>query len=150
MSATSSIPASATGPFVRGGMLTAALMTVVYGAGISAMAAPFSATCVLLALMPQAPFSQPRTLLLAHVICIVLGAGFAALPLPAFVAVFGVVWLSIMLMAVCRAVHAPAVAHAVILTLGAQPVATYSRWALILAVAFAMYARVSSPVGRTN
>lgn len=128
--------------FMRSGILLAVLAAIAYSAGISALAAPFSATCALLALMPNAPFSSPRTLIVSHAICIGIGAGFAALPLPIFVIVVSAAWLSIMMMSALRALHAPAVAHTVILALGVQSVASYALWAMAIALCFALYAKI--------
>ena len=132
----------------RSGGLLAALIIVAQLTGVSAMAGPFSATCALLAILPKAPFSQPKVIFFSHLICIVAGAALVNLPLPPLVIAFAAAWISIMGMALCRVVHAPAVAHAVILALGKQDVLVYSMVALMTAAAFAVYAQLTLSVRR--
>ncbi|MES2129205.1 MAG: HPP family protein [Pseudomonadota bacterium] len=124
----------------RSGLMLLAVMGAAWWSGATAMAAPFSATCVLLALLPGAPFSAPRTVLLAHVLCLAAGAMGMVLPLPPLAAALVAAWLALLAMARLRAVHAPAVAHAVILSLGAQHGAAYLASALGVAGGFALLA----------
>jgi CBS-domain-containing membrane protein len=130
-------------PLLRAGVLLVALMAAAHLSGVSAMAAPFSATCALLALMPKAPFSQPRTIALSHLICIGMGAMLLVLPLPPLVLALIGAWLAIGGMALTRAVHAPAVAHTVILALGKQTLGLYVGASLAVTLAFALVAFVS-------
>jgi CBS-domain-containing membrane protein len=132
------------GQALRCGVLLTALIMVTYASGISAMAAPFCATCTLLALMPKAPFSTPKTLFLSHLICIGIGASAVALPLPALATVLLAAWVSIMAMAWFRVVHAPAVAHTAILSLGKQSVESYVLVTIATALGFALFAYVLS------
>lgn len=134
--------------FAIAACLLAALVTTAYASGVSTLVAPFSATCALLALLPRAPFSQPRTILLSHIICIGIGAAMVVLPiaLPVLVLVLLATWISIVLMALFRVVHAPAVAHAAILGLGNQNVTEYTFWAMAVAVLFTVYAYAVSLV----
>lgn len=133
----------------RSGGLLAALVIVAQYTGVSAMAGPFSATCALLAILPKASFSQPKVIFFSHLICIAAGAALVRLPLPPLVIAFAAAWISIMGMALCRVVHAPAVAHAVILALGKQDVILYSAIAMMTATAFAVYALVTLSMRRT-
>lgn len=130
-------------PSVRTGFLLSALIIVAYLTGISAMAAPFSATCALLAILPKASFSAPKTLLWSHFICVGIGVVFLSLPLPSLVLVALSAWVSITLMVSLRVVHAPAVAHAVILSLGTQSVQNYAVCAMVTALGFAIFSHVS-------
>jgi CBS-domain-containing membrane protein len=125
-------------------MLLTALIVVAYASGLQAMAAPFCATCALLALMPNAPFSSPRTLWLSHLVCIGSGVLFAALPLPTLLAVLLAAWLSITAMSLLRVVHAPAVAHTVILSLGMQQTFVYAIGAFATALGFALFTLIES------
>jgi hypothetical protein len=118
---------------LRAAFLLAALTALAACPGAAKIAALFSATCVLLTLMPEAPFSRPRTLVLAHVICVASGVLFWAVPAPAFVAAFASAWLSIVLMGAAEAVHAPAAAHAVILSLGGRALGRGAAWVLVAA-----------------
>jgi CBS-domain-containing membrane protein len=131
-------------PGLRAALLLAALGAVVQWSGAAKIAAPFSATCVLLSLMPEAPFSRPRALLLSHLICVGSGALFWVVPAPAYAAAFASAWLSIVLMGAARAVHAPAAAHAVILALGGRAMGRDALWVLAAATGFAFYARLSA------
>ncbi len=138
------------GQSLRSGVLLTTLIVVAYASGIHAMAAPFCATCTLLALMPKAPFSSPRTLFLSHLLCVGTGALFAALPLPTLLIVLLAAWLSIMAMAFFQAIHAPAVAHTVILALGMQSTYTYAIGALATASGFALFALIISRQGNAK
>lgn len=129
--------------FARSGLLLAALIAVAAYSDVSAMIGPFSATCALLALLPAAPFSQPGTVAWSHMICIAAGAVMALAQVPPLPAAFFAAWISIMLMAGYRVVHAPAVAHAVILALGKQDVVVYSLVAGISSIGFALFAYIS-------
>lgn len=129
---------------LKSALLLAALMSVSYYSGVSAMAAPFSASCVLLVLLPLSPFSAPRSVLLSHLLCLAAGLLFLTLnlwlPLPPLLLALGATWLGLLMMAWLRAVHAPALAHAVILCLGQQQVGTYLMSALLLASGYALFA----------
>lgn len=125
---------------LKSGLMLLAVMGAAWWSGTTAMAAPFSATCVLLALLPASPFSSPRTVLLAHVLCLAAGALGMALPVAPLAAALVAAWLALMAMSTLRAVHAPAVAHTVILSLGAQHGAIYLASALFVASAFALMA----------
>lgn len=126
----------------RSGALLAAVLAAGYGSGIHAMTIPFSTTCALLALAPEAPFSRPRAIVLSHAVCIAAGVVSAALPFPPLAASLTAAWASILLMAAVRGTHAPAVAHAAILASGAPDPGAYSIWASGLALGFALYAGV--------
>ena len=127
------------GPSLRMGAMLAALIAVAHWSGVTAMTAPFSATCALLVLLPRAPFSTPRTVFVAHLICVGVGVVCVSLPLASPMIVLLAAWVSIMLMAKLRVVHAPAVAHAVILSLGTQDVKTYALCAIATASGLALY-----------
>lgn len=129
--------------FALSGLLLAALVAAADYTNTSAMIGPFSATCALLALLPKAPFSQPGTVAWSHAICIGTGALMAMLQIPPLIAAFAAAWLSIFLMAGYRVVHAPAVAHAVILALGKQDVPVYLLAAGLCSAGFALFAYVS-------
>lgn len=79
--------------------------------------APFGATCVLLFASPQSPFAQPRNVIAGHLIAAIIGLlciqllGHTALTMALAVS------LSIVLMQAWRAVHPPAGATALLLTL---------------------------------
>lgn len=124
--------------------MLAVLVGVSFWTGTTAMAAPFSATCVLLALFPQSPFSSARTVLLSHLLC--LGAGMLALllPLPLPLQLLSAVWLALMLMAWQGAVHAPAAAHAAIVALGAQQLPAYPASVVAVAGGFALMAQLNA------
>lgn len=129
--------------FARSGLLLAALIAVAAYSDVSAMIGPFSATCALLALLPAAPFSRSGTVAWSHLICIGAGAVMTLAHVPPLPAAFFAAWISIMLMAGYRVVHAPAVAHAVILALGKQDVLVYALVAGISSSGFALFAYVS-------
>jgi CBS-domain-containing membrane protein len=139
---------------IRGATLIAVLMAVAHISGVTAMAAPFSATCALLALLPKAPFSQPRTLLVSHAICLAMGAAGSVVPAPMMLLAFAGTWIAIMAMARARALHAPAVAHTVIISLGTQALPRYLTLACGMTACFALYAylaaRTERAVGRTG
>jgi CBS-domain-containing membrane protein len=132
------------GPALRLGIMLSLLMLAAWYSGATAMAAPFSATAALLALLPQAPFSSPRAVLGSHVIS--LGAGLAAAAAllvwhgPVLVLALPAAWAAIMLMAATRTLHAPAAAHAVILALGKQDMLPYAGSALAVAMFFSLQA----------
>lgn len=130
-------------PIWRSAVLLAALGVVAFVTGTFAMAAPFSATCALLAALPDAPFSKPRSLWISHAVCIGVGVAVSWVPAPALALALVGAWLSIAGTLVLRALHAPAVAHTVILALGTQVVVKYSIVAFVVALAFALVAYVS-------
>lgn len=129
---------------LKSALMLMVLMGVSRWSGVTAMAAPFSATCVLLVLLPHLPFSTPRTVLLSHLLCLGAGLLLLYLPLAPLAQMIGATWIGLMLMAWLRAVHAPALAHAVILCLGQQQVASYLGWALLVAASFALFALLSA------
>jgi CBS-domain-containing membrane protein len=96
---------------LRAAISLALILIVSYGFDIYQMIAPFSATCALLAVLPTAPFSKPKTLVLSHSLCIAVGMAMSFSPLPVLVTVLVAAWISIMLMAGFKVMHAPAVAH---------------------------------------
>ncbi|MES2047234.1 MAG: HPP family protein [Pseudomonadota bacterium] len=124
----------------KSGMLLSLLMIASFYSGVTAMAAPFSASCVLLVLLPKSPFSTPRTVLLAHLLCLSAGAIFSLLPLPSIVLVISAAWIALLAMAWLRAVHAPALAHTVILCLGKQAMLSYILSAALIVISFALLA----------
>lgn len=126
-------------PSLRMGVMLAALIATAHWSGVTAMTAPFSATCALLVLLPKAPFSTPRTVFVSHLLCVGVGVVCLLLPLASPVIVLLAAWVSIMLMASLRVVHAPAVAHAVILSLGKQDADTYALFAIATASGLALY-----------
>lgn len=101
--------------------LLGGVMLMAEVSGVSAMIAPFSATCALLALLPNAPFSQARTLVISHAICIGLGALGSFVAAPVLVVALLVGWMAIIGMVWTHKLHAPAVAHTIILVFGKQP-----------------------------
>lgn len=122
---------------VRTAFLLCVLMVAALLSGVSAMAAPFSATCALLGVLPGAPFCQPRALVVSHVVCIGVGVLAALSPNHSVaVAILGA-WLAISGMVVTRSLHGPAVAHTVILAFGQQSLVKYPTVALATACAFA-------------
>lgn len=139
-------PANSGRQLVVAACLLAALVTIAFFSGVPTLAAPFSATCALLALLPKSPFSQPKAILLSHIICVGIGAALVLLPLalPVWGLVLLATFISIALMVLFRAVHAPAVAHAAILSLGNQSVGEYAFWALVVAFSFAFFAYISA------
>lgn len=106
---------------LRAAMSLALILIVSYGSEMYQMIAPFSATCALLAVLPAAPFSKPKTLVLSHILCIAVGLVMSFSPLPLLVTVLIAAWISIMLMAGFKVMHAPAVAHTSILILLKPP-----------------------------
>jgi hypothetical protein len=124
--------------------LLAGLMVAAQLSGVSAMAAPFAATCALLALLPRAPFSQPRVLVLSHLICIGVGAVGALAEAPVLLVVLLMTWLATTAMATSQSLHAPAVAHTVILSLGKQPLERYMLAALATTIGLAAVAYLSA------
>ena len=125
---------------LKSGLLISLLIAASFWSGVMAMAAPFSATCVLLVLLPSSPFSTPRTVLLSHLLCLSAGALFLFLPLPPILQVIIPAWLALILMAWLSAVHAPALAHTVILGMGQQHTVSYLLWALLIAISFTLLA----------
>lgn len=123
---------------LKSGLLLSALMAVSFCSGVMAMAAPFSATCVLLVLLPTAPFSAPRTVLLSHLLCLSVGILFLFLPLPPMLLVIIATWFALVLMAWLGAVHAPALAHTVILGMGQQHLVSYAVWAVLIVISFTL------------
>lgn len=125
---------------LKSGLLLSVLVAASFWSGVMAMAPPFSATCVLLVLLPSAPFSAPRTVLVSHLLCLGAGVFFLLLPLPPILLVLCAAWLALILMAWLRAVHAPALAHTVILGLGQQHVTSYVLWAVLIIISFTLLA----------
>lgn len=125
---------------LKSGLLLSLLMAASFSTGVTAMAAPFSASCVLLVLLPKSPFSAPRTLLISHLACLSAGILFLLVPLPQSLQVAGAAWIALLVMAWLRAVHAPALAHTVILCMGKQTVMSYVFWALMIVLSFTMFA----------
>lgn len=123
-------------------MLLSSLFAGAWLSGSPAMIAPFCASCALLVLMPSSPFSAPRTVIVAHAACICVGAACGSLPVPALLAALLAAWLAIAAMAALRAIHAPAVAHTVILALGNVPTGRYGLYAGATAAGFALFSWV--------
>lgn len=76
--------------------------------------APLGATALLLFAVPDSIMSQPRNVMLGHLIAVILGIGFARLIGPGWPAAAPAVFVSIALMVGLRSLHAPAGATAVL------------------------------------
>lgn len=132
---------------VRSGILLSVLIAISYGTGVSQMVGPFSATCALLAILPNAPFSKPKTIVASHLICVAVGLAMAAVPIHPLIAALLGTWIAIMAMAVFRVVHAPAVAHTAIILLAAPPLALFAAVVLGTAALFAISSYMSTRTG---
>lgn len=111
---------------LRAAMSLTIILIVAYVSDIYQMIAPFSATCALLAVLPAAPFSKPKTLMLSHALCIAVGLAMSFSPLHVLITVLVAAWISIMLMAGFKVMHAPAVAHTSILILLKPPMIQFA------------------------
>lgn len=129
---------------MRTGASLSILFLIAYGAGVTQMIPPFAATCALLAILPNAPFSKPRTILVSHLLCIGVGAALTLLPIAPLLAAFLGGWLAIMSMTMLRAVHAPAVAHTIILIVAKPPTGTFVVAVLGTALIFAAFSFISA------
>ena len=147
-----SLPFNSKCSFVVVACLLTTLVTIAYLSDVETLVAPFSATCVLLVLLPKSPFSQPKTIVLSHIICIGIGTTLVLLPLAfhTLALMLLATWISTVLMATFRVVHAPAVAHAAILSLGQQNLARYVFWAMVTVLIFAAYAYMVSRVDKST
>ena len=127
---------------LKSGLLLSILVAASFWSGVAAMAPPFSATCVLLVLLPSAPFSAPRTVLVSHLLCLSTGVLFLLLPklLAPILLVLCAAWVALILMAWLRAVHAPALAHTVILSMGQQQITSYVGWSTSIVISFTLLA----------
>lgn len=88
---------------------------VAYLVSVPAVMGPFAATTALLAALPKSPFSQPKTLFVGHAICVVLGLLFGLLLGHFTWVVVVAATTAITLMVATKTLHAPAVAHTVII-----------------------------------
>ena len=131
---------------VRTGASLSILFLIAYGAGVTQMIPPFAATCALLAILPNAPFSKPRTIIVSHLLCIGIGAALMLLPVAPLFAAFLGGWFAIMSMAILRAVHAPAVAHTIILIVAKPQAATFVVAVLGTALIFAAFSYISGRI----
>jgi CBS-domain-containing membrane protein len=123
---------------LRAAVTLTMVLIVAYLSGVYQMIAPFSATCALLAALPGAPFSKPKTILLSHLLCLSVGMAMALFsPWPILITVFMATWTAIMLMATFKLMHAPAVAHTSILILLAPPPLLFSATAMLTAIILA-------------
>jgi CBS-domain-containing membrane protein len=136
MSLTSVVPSKV---MLTAGLLLSLLVCAAYFSGVTAMVAPFGATCALLAVLPKAPFCQGRVIVISHVICVGVGAIASFIPLPDLAVVLGASWLSVIGMVFFRSLHAPAVAHTVILILGSSVIPNYVAVALVTALGLAAW-----------
>jgi CBS-domain-containing membrane protein len=123
---------------IRCAVLVAIIMLATFFSGNQAIIGPLSASATLIALLPNAPASQPRTVLLSHVVCAVLALLMLAMHLPMIAAVGLTIWLAIVLTANLKIIHAPAVAHAAIIVLGKQALNVYLVAASIAVLGFAV------------
>ncbi|MFZ6655285.1 HPP family protein [Undibacterium sp. TJN19] len=128
-------------------LLLSLLMTVCFYTGVTAMVAPFSASCVLLVMLQKSPFTAPRTLLLAHLICLSAGLIGQSISPPTILLVGAATWVALLAMAWLRAVHAPALAHTVILCLGKQDPTRYLPTAMLVVLLLAISSLVFAKLG---
>lgn len=147
MSAQTLVTPESLGQLVRSGLLLSLLVLAAYGTGITQMVGPFSATCALLAILPNAPFSKPKTVLVSHLLCIGIGAAMLLLPVPPLVAALFAAWIAIMAMALLKVVHAPAVAHTIILLLAKPPVVQFAEIVIGMACVFAIISYLNGRTG---
>lgn len=113
------------------------------------MFAPFSATSALLAMLPDAPFSRPNTLIRSHLVCLALGiAGHSligVLPSPILITLCALIAVTLMGQLGC--LHAPAAAHTVILSFGKQDDLEYAIWVVVAVVAMIIVSSLKVRVG---
>jgi len=96
------------------------VVLVAYLMSVPAVVGPFAATTALLAALPKSPFSQPKALVVGHVICVLLGLSFRLLVGHFAWVVVVAATVAIVLMVTTNTLHAPAVAHTVIIIATAQ------------------------------
>lgn len=78
------------------------------------LVAPLGATCLLLFAVSDGVMSQPRNVLLGHLIAVFLGVAFAHLLGPGWMAATVAVALAVFFMLLAHAIHAPAGSTAII------------------------------------
>lgn len=131
----------------RSGILLLVLVAISYSTGISQMVGPFTATCALLAILPMAPFSKPKTILVSHLICVGVGLALTEAPIHPLLATFLGAWVAIMAMAIFRVVHAPAVAHTAIILLAKPPLGLFAAVVLGTAALFTLISYLNTRTG---
>lgn len=85
--------------------------------GIPWLMAPFGATCVLLFAVPTSPLAQPRNIVLGHFISAAVGLSALFMFGDSYLVMAIAVGTAIMLMQHFRAVHPPAGANPIVITL---------------------------------
>jgi CBS-domain-containing membrane protein len=131
---------------VRAGVILLLLGIVAYVSGVPQMLGPFSATCALVAILPGAPFSKPKTILVSHLLCIGIGAVALFVPGSSIIVAMVAAWVAIMAMMLLRVLHAPAVAHTVILAIAKPPLLPYAAVVIGCACLFALYSAIKNRV----
>lgn len=104
------------------GAVGAGLAVVVIGliadsSGAPLLIAPLGATALLLFAVPDSVMSQPRSVLLGHLIAAVAALAFSHLVGPGWIAAAPAITIAILAMLALRALHAPAGATAVLTAL---------------------------------
>jgi len=114
---------------VGGALATLSAWQIGALAGFPALPAPVAAAALVVLAAPQAPAAHPRAVALAHLVCLLAGGLGALLPLDASLAIALAVAAAAATMLAARAVHAPAIAHTVIMIVAVAPGAAALRYA---------------------
>lgn len=107
-------------------------------AGFPALPAPVAAAALVVLAAPQAPAARPRAVVLAYLVCLIAGGLGASLPLAAIIAIPLAVGAAAAVMLAARVVHAPAIAHTVIMIVAIAPGLTTLRYATAALAAIAL------------
>ncbi|WP_392564144.1 HPP family protein [Orbus wheelerorum] len=103
--------------FLGGTLGILMLLIVTYWGGTPSIMAPFGATCVLLFAVPNAPLSQPRSVIGGHFISALVGLLFINIFGDGMIFIALAVGVSVALMQILRVVHAPAGANPILIFL---------------------------------
>ncbi|MEW6644759.1 MAG: HPP family protein [Pseudomonadota bacterium] len=106
--------------------------------GFPALPAPVAAAALVVLAAPQAPAARPRAVVLAHLVCLIAGGLGASLPFEAIAAIPLAVGAAAAVMLAARAVHAPAIAHTVIMIVAIAPGLATLRYAAAALAAVAL------------
>jgi CBS-domain-containing membrane protein len=103
--------------FLGGFLAIAAIVLMAQGLDIALVLGSFGASCVLVFGYPDVPFSQPRNVVLGHVVSTLIGLAFLHLCGPVWWSVALAVGAAIAVMMLFRIVHPPAGSNPVIVFL---------------------------------
>ncbi len=103
--------------FLGGFLAIAAIVLLARGLHVALLLGSFGASCVLVFGYPDVPFSQPRNVVLGHLVSTLVGLAFLHLSGPAWWSVALAVGSAIAVMMLGRIVHPPAGSNPVIVFL---------------------------------